>query len=411
MASPKLPTRLLTFTQYKALGKQGRVGYNPAFDKLPCHPWYSLPQDRLKAAIRQVLLPLSTLAKTRSMSDIEISKLLQEIEDADTVSLKKSFCVAILGEQGIGKSQTLCSILDRPVVHVSSSSLACTAFPTIIAYKEGAEDETKKSDIYIQYLNHIEIADCVQEQARRYREGHPLKYPDQSTSRNRQREYWTPEPDDSDYEDDEDYNEEEKLTEEEKKQVMSSARTAKEFFQILFHADQLQERQNELDQALGFGNLQNDEFTRKCLRYAQERLTCIGASNGRSEHRAVHDDDLASVRSGASRLWPLVKSVRLETGHILLRNNLSFLDLPGKTHDRPIWAWLTLGIGYGDYNQMRTALIEEYREMANFKIVVAPAQRLSTSTTHTDYLKRSMRRLESRNTLLVANKSDVDTTK
>lgn len=66
-------------------------------------------------------------------------------------------------------------------------------------------------------------------------------------------------------------------------------------------------------------------------------------------------------------------------------------------------------VGYGDDNQMRAALVETCREMADFEIVVAPAQRIATSVTHNEYLTRSIRRLGVGKTLLVANKSDVST--
>ena len=63
--------------------------------------------------------------------------------------------------------------------------------------------------------------------------------------------------------------------------------------------------------------------------------------------------------------------------------------------------------GYGDTNHMRKVLIDKFRGMADFEVVVAPAERLISSVQQNDYLMRSIRRLGSDNTLLIANKSDV----
>jgi hypothetical protein len=65
--------------------------------------------------------------------------------------------------------------------------------------------------------------------------------------------------------------------------------------------------------------------------------------------------------------------------------------------------------GYGDTNHMRKVLIDKFRSMAHFEVVVAPAERLVSSVQQNDYLMRSIRRLGSDNTLLIANKSDVST--
>lgn len=58
---------------------------------------------------------------------------------------------------------------------------------------------------------------------------------------------------------------------------------------------------------------------------------------------------------------------------------------------------------------MRTVLIDNFRNMAQFEIVVAPTERFASSVQQMEYMMRSIRRLGSQNTLLVANKSDVST--
>lgn len=56
---------------------------------------------------------------------------------------------------------------------------------------------------------------------------------------------------------------------------------------------------------------------------------------------------------------------------------------------------------------MRTVLIDRFREMAHFEVVVAPTSRVVSSAVQDRYLDRSIRRLGANNTLLITNKSDV----
>lgn len=44
----------------------------------------------------------------------------------------------------------------------------------------------------------------------------------------------------------------------------------------------------------------------------------------------VPDSELASIRKGAEKLWPLINAMRISTGYRLLKHNIAFVDLPGK---------------------------------------------------------------------------------
>lgn len=271
------------------------------------------------SGIHQACSSLLHLTSNCASDDIELANLHTALDKAKTVTHSKSICIAILGEQGTGKSSILCSALDRALVDISSSSSACTAFPTIITHKKGASDDTMESDVLIQYYNDEEIKECAEEQARRYRFAFPRKRQPGSSSCLFYDEY---------YDDDE----EERLVESDtdREQILASGRTAKEFFNIIFDTDESRARKQELEHALNYDDIERGTFAATCVAYAKECLASIGAQGGFTKHDAVLDEDLADAREGAEELWPLVKSVRLATGHRLLRNNLSFLDLPGK---------------------------------------------------------------------------------
>ncbi|KAJ4334834.1 hypothetical protein N0V95_009062, partial [Ascochyta clinopodiicola] len=437
-AGSKPPSAMLTFAQYKARPRTTETSrYDTSTEKRPYHPWYALDHEKIARLLEKSCSKLLALTATRSATDTELSNLHSALERAKTVSHGKTLCVVFLGEQGTGKSSLLCSVLDRDVVDVSSSSSACTAFPTIIAHKEGADDGSVESDVVVEYLGLGEIRRCVEEQARRYRFAFPRKRggaslevgntndrteeQDQEEEEDEEEEGNNVEEeeiddeeeqeddddeeeeidDEEEQEDDDDEEEEEgdgkeeeeeeeEETEAEKQQTLNSARTARDFFRIIFNSDQDRGRHEQLENALEYSDIESSRFADMCVGFAKERLASIGAQNGVIHHKAIQDQDLTDMREEVGKLWPLVKSLRLETGHVLLRNNLCFLDLPG----------------YGDDNQIRTALVEKFREMANFEIVVTPAQRIVTSVTHNEYLSRSTRRLGAHNTLLIANKCD-----
>lgn len=355
---------MLSFKQYKdRLETMEPVGYDAASEKFPYHPWYALNHEKITTGIWQSCQSLLELTNNRSVGDTELDNLHTALEQAKTVSHRKVLCVAFLGEQGIGKSSLICSVLGRDLVQVSSSSSACTAFPTIIAYKDGASDDSQECDVIIQYLNEAEIEDCIIEQGRRYRYAFPRKRQsaamdstrlgicvsqadeycgdgedrddeadkdDDDDAGDEEDEVDEDEDDSEDDSEDGDDEEEEEMDETEKEETLNSARTARDFFRIICNAGNSQGQQLRLEHSLEFDDIEGAEFIATCLMCAKERLTSIGAHKGFAKHNAVPDEDLAEILKGAEILWPLVDSVRLETGHVLLRNNLSFLDVPGK---------------------------------------------------------------------------------
>ncbi|KAJ4317470.1 hypothetical protein N0V94_004929 [Neodidymelliopsis sp. IMI 364377] len=419
-ATSKPPETLLSFSQYKARfglrNDDELIVYDPTLEQFPDDAWYTLEHDKINNGIHEMCSQLLYALRNRQSSDSEISSLHDALKIADIVPRGKEFYAAFLGEQGIGKSSLINAVFNRDLVNVSSSSSACTTFPTIITYKTGASDDAQESDVYIEYLNDEDIRDCAEEQARRYRDAFPRKCPvhevaDVDDDSSREASFSDSEPEEEDEEDtkeeEEDFDSDEEAdevtlctptnnstSEKRKKKVSRSvlrgARTARLFFEIIFNTERDETNRRTLEDALEKLDIEDGSFAALCVEHANQRLSEIHAHNGVLQHDAISDEDLTAVRTSAESVWPLVRSVRLATGHVLLRNNVCILDLPG----------------YGDDNHMRTALIDRFREMANFEIVVAPTSRVVSSIVQERYLSRSIRRLGARNTLLVTNKSD-----
>lgn len=85
--------------------------------------------------------PVLQAVRNRPADDAEVGSLDTALRVANVIPRSDQFIVAFLGEQGIGKSSLVCSVLNRDIVNVSASSSACTAYPTLITHKAGASDE------------------------------------------------------------------------------------------------------------------------------------------------------------------------------------------------------------------------------------------------------------------------------
>lgn len=127
-----------------------------------------------------------------------------------------------------------------------------------------------------------------------------------------------------------DEDEEEDMDDADKERVIRDGKTAIEFFEILWGANEDEEIKQALKYALENDDIECASFYRTCLKKARQQLRSANALDGYTEYSAVTDADLEEKRKEADRLWPLVKSVQLRTGHRLLRNNICVLDLPGE---------------------------------------------------------------------------------
>ncbi|KAF2996845.1 hypothetical protein E8E13_003719 [Curvularia kusanoi] len=399
-SASRFPPTILSFPEYKARFGHIRnidkpVAYNPASEEPPDDHWYSLEHDQIGKSIHELCAPLLQVVRAYSPNDDEISSLSTALKTANVVPRGQKFYAAFLGEQGIGKSSIINAVLSRNLVNVSASSSACTAYPTIITYKDGAGNDTDESDVRVEYLVDDEIRDCALEQARRYRDAYPRRA---RQSQNEDAEEVLQVGLEDELSDDEDADDLAPSASSNdgppirtiRPSVLRGAKTAKKFFEIIFETCNSEARGKALQDDLDYLDIETATFADHCVAQAHRTLSRLSVQDGFSEYLTLKDTQLSDFQEELDRVWPLVKSVHLQTGHTLLENNVGILDLPG----------------YGDDNHIRTALIDRFREMAHFEIVVAPTSRVVSSVVQDRYLNRSIRRLGADNTLLVTNKSD-----
>jgi hypothetical protein len=275
--------------------------------------------------------PLLQAVRNHPSDDIEVSNLNTALRTANIIPRGRLFYAAFLGETGVGKSSIINAVFSRKLVSVSGSSSACTAYPTIITYKDGAEDDTRQSDIQVERLSSEEIKDCALEQARQYRAAYPRKDRKERKAQNQGAGEVLQIGLEEGISDDED--DESPAPGSPRKTISPSvargAKTAKNFFEIIFNP-QNSGQSDTLQEDLDYLDIESDTFADLCVERAEILLKKFDICDGLSRPQTMEDAHLFKFREELDKVWPLVKSVRLQTGHALLKNNVCILDLPGK---------------------------------------------------------------------------------
>jgi hypothetical protein len=142
--------------------------YDPTTENFPDHAWYDLDQELLRTTISRMCNKLGRPVVDSQIRDAEIADLLKNLDRAKTIPHPSEFNVAVVGNQGVGKSSMINALLNRDLVDASASSSACTAFATIIQHKVDASDDSDVSDLKVSFLDIAEIRDFVEEYIRRY---------------------------------------------------------------------------------------------------------------------------------------------------------------------------------------------------------------------------------------------------
>ncbi|KAH7351394.1 hypothetical protein BKA66DRAFT_575614 [Pyrenochaeta sp. MPI-SDFR-AT-0127] len=366
--------------------------YDPSYEQFPDDPWYDLDYEDVTLKTSKLCDNLAVPLQRYAFVDQGIRDLLGATQAAKTLPSITKLFLAVLGEQGAGKSTLVNAILDRKLLERSGGTKSCTAYATIILHKDGADDSTQLSDIIVEFFNEDEIKISINEQILRWVEVYPGFYTGQQDNNEDESDAGrTPTEETTSENGPKNPNCPKMLSE----QLKHSTQTAKEFFEIIFNTGKDTETRRWLQETLYETDISMGDFSNICFTHAQARLdqldTKMPINNGKSTLSDVSDRELAKAEAMIREFWPFVKVVTVATGHVLLRHGLGFFDLPG----------------YGDTSQLRETVINTFRRKADFEMVVVPSSRVQTSITQQQYIDLSIHLHKGPNkTLLVMNKSD-----
>lgn len=288
--------------------------------------WYALKQERVKVLVEEMCDKLTSAMQKYSSIDQRFQDLIDAAKAARKLPDIRHYSVAVLGEQGIGKSSLINALLDRPLLDRSGSSKACTAYATILEYKPGASDHTNLSDLLVVFFTKEEIKDCIKEQVNHWVEVYPGVREDRQPLRGQ---------DENDPDDD---NATQSPSKPISKTMSRAITTAKGFFQIIFNVQEDRQAGVELERALYHTNIKEGNFLNDCCKRAHDRFAQLATEMSELdlENRIAHfknisDNRLGRKTSKIKELWPFVKVVTIATGHIIFRHGLRLFDLPGKS--------------------------------------------------------------------------------
>jgi len=287
--------------------------------------WYAIKPEEITVVVGDMCDKLTTPMEKYTSVDQGFQDLINAAKAAKRLPDTQHCSVAVLGEQGIGKSSLVNALLDRSLLDRSGSSKACTAYATIIEYKPGAHDHTTRSDLSVEFFTKEEFRECIKEQIDRWVEVYPFSRQSAESS-------------DGEDEDDVDDGDATQAASEPSCRTRSrGAVTAKEFFHIIFEVRN-EEARTKLEEMLHHTDIKEGDFLDICCRTSDDRLSQLATQmNGiNTQTRTAYFPNIPDKRLGRTtgkirKMWPFVKVFTIATGHILLRHGLRFFDLPGKS--------------------------------------------------------------------------------
>lgn len=337
LPEPQIPPLFMQWQLDQQTSNQGKRKRSELDRNLPDDAYYKLELEDIYDQIRHICSQLAEALRDYEHATPELAALVEALNAACVVPRGIACLVAFLGQQGIGKSTIINALLGRRLVSSSASSSACTSIPTYITYKDGARDNTRLSDVKVETLEDEYLEDSIALQITHYADAFPFNRLDDSIEN---------EGENSSNDDNESHDSDGRssdlvecsrrsTTKKSAKDRQKEAATAKDFFEIIFDAKDERHEQQKADlnfylEATDITNrddVRNGTFFELCLQKVED---CRGKMAPLLEHMSdVPDRDLASIRRGAEKFWPLIRAMRITTGHRLLKHNIAFVDLPG----------------------------------------------------------------------------------
>lgn len=304
--------------------------YDPSHSELfPEEPWYHLNYRNIIDSVHEMMDEITIPLEKYVGTDTGIANLVNDSVKVKELPDLKQCRVAVLGEQASGKSTVGTALFGgRQLFERSGGGASCTQIPTELKQKRGAADDTRFSDLLVEWLSEEQRMAYIWEHILRWTEVYPGTQNAQPSSE-----------DDTNMEDDTSESETEQDTQQRPKQgkvpkAQRGAFTANEFFKTIFNVDGDPVAKKELEHRLYHTDIRQGSFEGLCLQKVTERFeqlrTELNIKDNVSEFRDVHDRELPRKRSLIKKLWPFVKVFTIATGHILLRYGICFYDLPGK---------------------------------------------------------------------------------
>ncbi|KAF9735635.1 hypothetical protein PMIN01_07040 [Paraphaeosphaeria minitans] len=343
--------------------------YDPTKEPLPNHKFFQLDRGAIDGGLQMISAAvLDALSRARPQ-DKQLSALQTLARSFQKVSLPENLDVAVVGEQGLGKSLAINALQHRPNLSTTSASGgACTASAIRFCYKPDAAALSDSFDAKIKFMNDEELMENIQEHIDRYYHFHFSGHVEEETY----------------FED------------------QSAAEDAEDFFDLLHNSKHDREAASQLKILLNADNIQENNLLKATMSMAHRRINETRARWPTGEERTIVFKDrtikdlmkeieqyMVMVPSMPS-LWPIVQSLDILLWSVLAKHGVNLRDLPG----------------LNDENQIRTAATNAFRRKAGYEMIFARADRVTTDTNVHKYIRQSIKAHGAKRTILILTKKD-----
>ncbi|KAF2795682.1 hypothetical protein K505DRAFT_359957 [Melanomma pulvis-pyrius CBS 109.77] len=344
---------------------KGAKAYDPRQEKLPNHRWFKLNKPNINAQIRGIADQVIDILEFARIDDRELFSIRKAAIDVREVAALEGEEVAIVGQQGMGKSLMINALQDRrDLSKTSAKGKACTASAIKYRHKPGASDLEEIYDAAVTFMDDTCLDEIIREHIRRYGHFHFSGNVDPH------------------YQDEE----------------ARSAATAEDFFNIVFNADNDDTAKAELESLMTASEIQSGALLSATMKMAHRRISetkagedrCVRFDNMEISPLLRSIENYMAQQEGFPALWAIVQEVIISLGSALSREGVCVIDLPG----------------LGDLNQSRTAATNAIRRKAKYELHVAKSDRVATEEVVDQQLRQGIRAHTAKCVILVLTKID-----
>ncbi|KAL1613151.1 hypothetical protein SLS60_001383 [Paraconiothyrium brasiliense] len=343
--------------------------YNPSSEPLPGHKFFRLDRKAIDEGFHKISAAvLETLSRSRPQ-DKQLAAVQSLARRLQTVIVPETLDVAVVGEQGMGKSLAINALQHRPRLSTTSASGgACTASAIRFCYKPDAPEYSDSFNAKIKFMSDDELTETIQEHIDRYYHFHFSGNVEEDT-----------------------YFEDQRV-----------AKDAGAFFNLLHNAKYDREAASQLNALLTADNIKGKNLLNATMAMAHRRIDETRPRWSATEERTIVFKDqtikvlMEEVEKYMARfpsmpsLWPIVQSLDILLWSLLAKHGVNLRDLPG----------------LNDENQIRTAATNTFRRKAGYEMIFARADRVTTDANVHRYIRQSIKAHGAKATILILTKKD-----